>query len=212
MEKKLSMVVAAPGISALVDIGNRGLQITQFKPVDLSKLFTEEEIQTSKSLEESMKKGWVVPYTGQELPKKNLSKIVIPSMEIKSGSDSVSAKIVERKKEGKKSEFDYEVKIPKKVQKAIKDSQDKRKKELLKEKEDLLNLQKEELETDQAIKKGKVDIPKVKTIHVDGKEVPVEKFKIPKSGTKKVKENEVKIDVRKKAEEEKSKEEDENRK
>lgn len=208
MEKKLSMVVAAPGISALVDIGNRGLQITQFKPVDLSKLFNEEEIQTSESLKESMRMGWVVPYTGQKLPKKNTSKIVIPNMEIKSGSDSVSAKIVERKKEGKKSEFDYEVTIPKKVQKAIKDSQDKRKRELLKEKEDLLNLQKEELETDRAIKRGKVDIPEVKTIHVDGKEVPVKKFKTPKRGIKKVKENEVKVDVKKEAEEEKSKKEE----
>lgn len=207
MEKKLSMVVAAPGYSALVDIGNRGLQITQFKPVDLSKLFNEEEIQTSESLKESMRMGWVVPYTGQELPKKNTSKIVIPSMKIKSGSDSVSAKIVERKKEGKKSDYDYEVKIPKKVQKAIKDSQDKRKLELLKEKEDLLKLQKKELETDRAIKKGKVDIPEVKTIHVDGKEVPIEKFKIPKTGRKKVKENEVKIDVIKEAKDKKSKEE-----
>ena len=208
MEKKLSKVVAAPGISALVDIGNRGLQITQFKPVDLSKSFTEEEIQTSESLKESMKKGWVVSYTGQKLPKKNTSKIVIPSMEIKSGSDSVSAKIVERKKEGKKSKFDYEVKIPKKVQKAIKDSQDKRKLELLKEKEDLLKLQKEELETDRAIKKGKVDIPEVKTIRVDGKEVPVEKFKAPKRGKKKVEENEIKVDVQKKVEDKKSKKEE----
>ncbi|MCK4359236.1 MAG: hypothetical protein KAW92_10950 [Candidatus Cloacimonetes bacterium] len=208
MEKKLSKVVAAPGISALVDIGNRGLQITQFKPVDLSKLFTEEEIQTSKSLKESMRMGWIVPYVGQKLPKKNPSKIVIPNMEIKRGSDSVSAKIVERKKEGKKSEYDYEVNIPKKVQKAIEDSQDKRKQEQLEEKEELLKLQKEELETDRAIKKGKVDIPEVKTIRVDGKEVPVEKFKAPKRGKKKVEENEIKVDVQKEVEDKKSKKEE----
>jgi len=209
IKKVPSKVVAAPGHSVLVDIGNRGIQLQQSEPVDLLEEFTEEEIQASDSLRESLRQGWVVAYTGQKLPKKRESKIKIPKMKIGHGSSSVKINIVEQKKEGRKSNYKYETKIPKEVQKTIDDAQEKRKREELEEKKALIQKQEEELETDQVIKRGKVEVPEIKTARIDGEEIPIKDLKIPKRGRKKVKDPKVKVDIQeKKAVKEKGEEND----
>ena len=211
IKKVPSKVVAAPGHSVLVDVGNRGLQLRQSEPIDLLEYFSDEEIQASESLKEGLRQGWVVPFTGQKLPKKKESKIKIPKMKVGHGSSSVKIRVVEKKKEGRASDYDYETKIPKEVRKTIEDAQEKRKREELEEKEALIQKQKEELETDQVIKKGKVEVPEITTVRVDGQEVPIKDLKISKRGIKKVKEPKVKVDVQKKeAVKEKGEESEEN--
>jgi len=196
MKRIPSKVVAAPGYSASVDIGKRGIKLTPFEPVDLLEYFTKEEIQQSESLREAFRQGWVVAYKGQNLPKKADSIIKIPEMKVNKDFSSAKVKIVEKKNKGRKSDYEYETEIPESTQTLIKDAADNQKRKKLEEKEALLKIQKEEFETDVVISKGKVDIPKINTVRVDGKEIM--DWKAVKKGKKPVEENKIKVDLQEK--------------
>lgn len=204
MKKVPSKVVATPGYSTCVDNGKRRVQITQFEPVDLLEYFSEEEVQNCESLKEALKQGWVVAYEGQTLPKKSESKIKIPEMKINKGTfSSAKIQITEQKKKGRKSDYDFEVAIPKETQEKITQAQTDYKRKKLEEKEELIKKQKEELEVDHVISTGKVEIPEITTVRVDGQEIPITEFKAPKRGRKKVETKTVKVDLeRKEAEKE----------
>jgi len=196
MKRIPSKVVAAPGYSATVDIGKRGIKLNSFEPVNLLEYFTKEEIQQSESLREAFRKGWVIAYKGQDLPKKSEPKIKIPNMKVSQNPSSAKIKIVEKKNEGRKSDYDYETEIPEATQTLIKDAADNQKRKQLEEKEALLKSQKEEFETDVVISKGKVDIPKINTVRVDGREIM--DWKAVKKGKKPVEENKIKVDLQEK--------------
>ena len=196
MKRIPSKVVAAPGYSASVDIGKRGIKLNSFEPVNLLEYFTKEEIQQSESLREAFRQGWVVAYKGQDLPKKSEPKIKIPNMKVSQNFSSAKIKIVEKKNKGRKSDYNYETEIPESTQTLIKDAAEDYKRKKLEEREELLKSQKEEFETDVVIKKGKVDIPKINTIRIDGREVP--NWKAVKKGKKPVEENKIKVDLQKK--------------
>jgi len=196
MKRIPSKVVAAPGYSASVDIGKRGIKLTSFEPVNLLEYFTKEEIQQSESLREAFRQGWVVAFKGQILPKKSEPKIKIPDMKVSQNPFSAKVKIVEKKNKGRKSDYEYEIEIPESTQTLIKDAADNQKRKKLEEKEELLKSQKEEFETDVVISKGKVDIPKINTVRVDGKEIM--NWKAVKKGKKPVEENKIKVDLQKK--------------
>ena len=196
MKRIPSKVVAAPGYSASVDIGKRGLKLTSFEPVNLLEYFTKEEIQQSDSLREAFRQGWVVAFKGQELPKKSEPKIKIPDMRVSQNPSSAKIKIVEKKNKGRESDYGYETEIPEATQTLIKDAADNQKRKKLEEKEELLKSQKEKFETDVVISKGKVDIPKITTVRIDGKEVM--NWKAVKKGKKPVEENKIKVDLQEK--------------
>lgn len=196
MKRIPSKVVAAPGYSASVDIGKRGIKLTSFEPVNLLEYFTKGEIQESESLREAFRQGWVVAYKGQTLPKKSEPKIKIPNMKVSQNPSSAKIKIVENKRKGGESSYDYETEIPESTKTLIKDAADNQKRKKLEEKEELLKKQKEEFETDIVIQKGKVDIPKINTVRIDGKEVS--NWKAVKKGKKPVEENKIKVDLEEK--------------
>jgi hypothetical protein len=196
MKRIPSKVVAAPGYSASVDIGKRGIKLTSFEPVNLLEYFTKEEIQQSDSLREAFRQGWVVAFKGQELPKKSEPKIKIPDMRVSQNPSSAKIKIVEKKNKGRESDYGYETEIPEATQTLIKDAADNQKRKKLEEKEELLKSQKEKFETDVVISKGKVDIPKITTVRIDGKEVM--NWKAVKKGKKPVEENKIKVDLQEK--------------
>lgn len=197
MKRIPSKVVAAPGYSASVDIGKRGIKLNSFEPVNLLEYFTKEEIQQSESLREAFRQGWVVAYKGQNLPKKSEPKIKIPNMKISQNSfSSAKIKIVEKKNRGRESDYEYETEIPESTQTLIKDAAENQKRKKLEEKEELLKKQKEEFETDVVIREGKVNIPKIKTVRVDGKEVS--NWKAVKKGKKPVEENKIKVNLQEK--------------
>jgi len=198
MKKNLSKVVAAEGYTVLIEVGNRSLQVTQFESVDLAEFFTPEEIEKSASVKTSFQNGWLVFYKGQKLPKKPESKINIPNMKVGKGPSSVNYKVVEKKHEGRKSDIDFEIGVTDKTKEMIKTAQDTRKQNIAKEKEELEKLRKKELETDAVIKAGKVDIPEITLVRVDGQEMPLEDFKAPKSGKRSVKETAPKVNIHQK--------------
>jgi len=194
-----SKLVAVEGRLVLVNIGNAVIEINQFEPIDLAEFFSDEEIQKSESLKESYRNKFIVEYVEQELPKKPISKLIIPNMKVGQGPSSIGYKIIEHKNKGKESDIECVVVIPEETMQLIKKAQDARKEQLKSEEIELKKKQEEELEVDTIIKKGKADIPEINIVRVDGKEVmPLEKFKAPKSGIKQVKEKTIKVDLNKK--------------
>jgi hypothetical protein len=195
MKKIPSEVIAVAGYSAFVDVGRRHVEITQFEPVNLLDYFSEEEVQNCESLKEALRQGWVVAFEGQKLPKRPDLKIKIPEMKVNDGSfSSAKIQITEQKKKGRKSDFDFDVEIPEKAQEKIEQAQADYKREKLEEKAELIRKQKEELEVDHIISTGKVEIPEINTIRVDGREVPID-YKAPRKGRKAVKAKTVKVDL-----------------
>jgi hypothetical protein len=189
-------LVAVEGRLVLVNIGKAVIEINQFEPIDLAESFSDEEIQKSESVKESIKNGWLVEYVDQELPKKPTSKIKIPNMKVGKGPSSVRYNIVEHKNKGKEADVECNVVIPEETKQLIKKAQEARKKQLADEAKELKKNREEELKVDKMIKSGKADIPKVTMIRVDGKkEIPLTKFKAPKSGIKPIKEKIAKINL-----------------
>jgi len=92
MSKFPEQIVAAPGFAGPLRITRQVIELTQFEPVSL-KNFTDEELQASVLLQ-MMDKGWVIEYTGQDLPKDPARKIVIPVLKNK-GEDKLTAKITQ---------------------------------------------------------------------------------------------------------------------
>jgi len=192
----VSKVVAVEGRIVIINVGNKLIEVNQFEPIDLEELFTVEELQKSESLQESLRNEYIVEFTGQKLPKRPISKFVIPDMKVGRGPSSVNYKVIEHKRKGRESDYEIDIEIPKETMKLIKKAQNDRKRLLLQEKEELEKIQSEELKTDTMIKRGKADIPDIQTVRIDGKEaMPLKKFKAPKSGLRKVKENTVKVDL-----------------
>lgn len=192
----VSKVVAVEGRIVIINVGTKLIEVNQFEPIDLEELFTVEELQKSESLQESLRNGYIVEFTGQKLPKRPISKFVIPDMKVGRGPSSVNYKVIEHKRKGRESDYEIAIEIPKETMKLIKKAQDDRKRLLLQEKEELEKIQSEELKTDTMIKRGKADIPDIQTVRIDGKEaMPLKKFKAPKNGPRKVKENTVKVDL-----------------
>ena len=64
----VSKVIASPGMQALVDIAGQRLLIDCYTPVDLTEKFSDDEITSSKGLAENLHQGFLVEYTGQDLP------------------------------------------------------------------------------------------------------------------------------------------------
>ncbi len=163
----MKSIVAARGFIADFLIENMSFEITQFEPFDLTG-FTEDQIKNS-NLQTLLDNGWVVEYTGQELPKNPKTKAVpkIPSVNSEEKPDLIK---FSQEKEGSRVVThvdipeDLPADIQKRLQKAVKADAAKKKQELAK--------LKGESDTKEVIKPAKLTAKDLKrTLIVDGKQV-----------------------------------------
>lgn len=103
-------IVAAPGFEATLQVGNRIFELTSYEFLDLS-IFSKKELDAS-NLSTLMNEGWVIEYTGQELPRAPQRVIPeIPHIEASSAHNKGNqAKVVQTQK-GKR--IVTEVELPK---------------------------------------------------------------------------------------------------
>lgn len=137
-EEKDTVVVARSGYQVLLNVGPQNLDIDCYEPVNLSHMFSEEQLGNCASLKAHLEDGNLIYYTGQPLPKNPHAVVIKPLVE--ASTTKIEAEFTqETQTPAAHVQVKTDVKIDEDLKKDIQDRVSASRKEILESDKKILN-------------------------------------------------------------------------
>ncbi len=177
------VVVAAKNRRVVIgDLGDERLIVTAHQPVDLGKRYDSEALHRSAGLKRALEKGWLKPYSGEDLPEPVKTAVAVPELSVRAPKTSVPISVDVVQEPNKPLRVEYASEIPDPVEVQIAEGLARSRELAEEEKRQILARQLEDLKRDGEVRSRKKPIPQFSRIAVNGDLQPEgTTFKAPKT-------------------------------